>query len=401
MSHSPSIPRREKTIALLVAAGKSERMQSDMAKPYLTLDRESVLRRAVKTFMEHPMIDGVRVVIRREHHAAYKQAIEGLTLFPCVIGGNSRQESVRRGLESLVHRQPERVLVHDIARPMVSPKLISRVVEWLDVHKGVVPALKVTDTIKRVRDGVAVETLARDGLYAVQTPQGFHYAPLLAAHRAHAGDGLSDDAAVFEKSGGSIFMVDGEATNIKITTQADLAYMQHTLLTHLETRTGFGYDVHALVPHDADTPVGRQYIKLCGVHVPFTHHLLGHSDADVGLHALVDAILGALGAGDIGMHFPPDDHKWKGADSGRFLMHAYELVVARGGEIAHLDVTLVCERPKIGPHREQMVQHIAQMLKLSPERVSIKATTTEKLGFTGRGEGIAAQAVATLRLPRS
>ncbi len=392
---------REKTIALLVAAGKSERMQADKAKPYLTLDRESVLRRTVKIFMEHPLIDGVRVVIRREHHGAYKQAIEGLTLFPCVIGGDNRQDSVYRGLESIAHRGPERVLVHDIARPMVSAELITRVVQALDTHESVIPALPITDTIKRAEGGIAQETIPREGLYGVQTPQGFHYAPLFAAHRALHGKGLTDDAAVMERSGSKVFLVAGEATNIKITTQTDLEHMQTTLKNSLETRVGMGYDVHALLPHDADTPVARQYIKICGSHIPFTHYLQGHSDADVGLHALVDAILGALGDGDIGTHFPPDDHRWKGADSERFLMHAYELVAQRGGEIAHLDVTLICERPKIGPHREQMVQHIAQLLKLTPDRVSIKATTTEKLGFAGRSEGIAAQAVATLRLPRN
>ena len=391
----------EKTIALLVAAGKSERMQMDQAKPYLTLSRDTVLRRAVKTFLEHPLIDGVRVVIRREHHAAYKQAVEGLTLFPCVIGGNSRQESVRRGLESLIHRQPERVLVHDIARPMVSADLITRVVEALDTHEAVVPALQITDTVKRVKDGRAVETLERDGLYAVQTPQGFRFEALWQAHQAYANACLTDDAAVMEKHGTRIFMIEGEASNTKITTQTDLAHMQHTLHTYLETRVGMGYDVHTLAAHDADTPVARQNIKLCGVAIAHTHHLVGHSDADVGLHAMVDAILGALGDGDIGTHFPPDDRKWKGADSERFLMHAYELLVARKGELVHLDVTLICEKPKISPYREQMIQHISQILKLSPDRVSIKATTTEKLGFAGRSEGIAAQAVATIRLPRS
>lgn len=401
MPPSPPARKPESVIALLVAAGKSERMQSDRAKPYLSLGRESVLRTCVKTFLEHPMIDGVRVVIRREHHAAYKQAVEGLTLFPCVIGGNSRQASVLRGLESIVHRQPKMVLVHDIARPMVSAELITRVIEGLATHEAVIPALPVTDTIKRAVGGVATETLPRDELFRVQTPQGFHFEPLLMAHLAYAGLGLTDDAAVMERQGARVQLVEGDAANIKITTSTDLEHMQQNLMSQLETRVGMGYDVHALVPHDADTPVSRQHVRICGVNIAHTHHLLGHSDADVGLHALVDAILGALGDGDIGTHFPPDDQRWKGADSQRFLMHAYELVRQRSGEIAHLDVTIICERPKIGPHREQMVAHIAQLLKLSPNRVSIKATTTEKLGFTGRSEGIAAQAVATLRLPRS
>lgn len=394
-------PAKEKTIALLVAAGKSERMQMDRAKPYLDLEGQSVLRRTVKAFLGHPDIDGVRVVIRREHHAAYKREVEGLTLFPCVIGGSSRQESVCRGLESLVHRQPERVLVHDIARPMVSEALISRVVEALDTHEAVVPGLRVVDTIKRVQQGICMDTVPRDALFRIQTPQGFHFKPLLAAHIACRGAEMTDDAAVMEYCGRPVFVVDGEESNVKITTRDDMEMMQQQILAQRETRVGMGFDVHALVAHDPDTPVALQQIKICGVNISHTHFLLGHSDADVGLHALVDAMLGALGAGDIGTHFPPDDQRWKGADSERFLLHAYELVRQRGGEVAHLDVTIICERPKIGPHREQMVQHISQILKISADRVSVKATTTEKLGFTGRGEGIAAQAVATLRLPRS
>lgn len=204
-----------------------------------------------------------------------------------------------------------------------------------------------------------------------------------------------------KKRAAPVTLVDGEPHNQKITTGADLERMQGILAHHMETRTGFGYDVHVLRAHDPDTAVAQQQIKLCGVKIPFTHYLVGHSDADVGLHALVDAILGAISAGDIGMHFPPDDRKWQGADSERFLLHAYELLRNKGGELVHLDVTLVCEKPKVAPYREQMVNHITQLLKLQPGRVSVKATTTEKLGLTGRGEGIAAQAVATVRLPKT
>lgn len=391
----------EGTIALLVAAGKSERMQSDLAKPYLQLERESVLRKTVRAFMQHPRIDGVRVVIRREHHPSYKQAIDGLVLFPCVIGGDTRQESVRLGLESIAHRAPQRVLVHDIARPMASDALISSVLDALDTHEAAIPVLPVTDTVKRGHSGLVSETVSRENLYTVQTPQGFHFEALMAAHRRFGGESLPDDAALIEKSGGTVAMVQGDPANIKITTQTDLIAMQNLLAVHSEIRVGMGYDVHTLHLHDADTPVAQQQVKICGVKIPFTHYLVGHSDADVGLHALVDALLGALGDGDIGTHFPPHDIKWQGADSERFLLHAYERVTARGGEIVHLDVTLICERPKIAPYRDHMVQHIAQRLKLTPDRVSVKATTTEKLGFAGRGEGIAAQAVATVRLPRS
>lgn len=391
----------ERIIALLVAAGKSERMQSDMPKPYLTVGDYALLRRTAKIFLSHPQVDGVRVVIRREHHPYYRKAVEGLTMFPCVIGGQTRQESVLRGLESVAHRQPEYVLVHDAARPLTSHALISRVINALKDNAAVIPALPVADTIKRVSDGRVGETVPRENLYKVQTPQGFRFNTLLDAHRQFAGQALTDDAAVIEKAGGTVITVEGEIDNFKITTQDDIERMQTLLSLHMETRTGMGYDVHQLREHDTDTPISRQNIKLCGVRIPFTHRLLGHSDADVGLHALVDAILGAIGDGDIGTHFPPDDLRWQGADSERFLLHAYELVRARGGEIVHLDVTLICEKPKVSPYREQMVLHIAQLLKLSVDRVSVKATTTEKLGFTGRGEGIAAQAVATVRLPRN
>ncbi len=390
-----------KTIALLVAAGKSERMGGEIPKPYLHLGGEPILRRTIKAFLNHPEIDAVRVVIRREHHALYRRAIEGLTLMPLVVGGDSRQESVRRGLEALSHWQPECVLVHDAARPMTSPELISRVIASLDAHKGAVPALAVVDTVRRAKDGIAQETISREGLFAVQTPQGFNYQTLLATHRQLASENLTDDAALLEKTGVPVVIVEGDASNIKITTEADITMLEQAMTSDMETRTGMGFDVHALKPHDADTPMSQQYIKLCGIKIPFTHYLEGHSDADVGLHALVDAILGAIGAGDIGMHFPPDDRKWQGADSERFLLHAYELLKARGGELVHMDVTLICERPKVSQHREDMIKHIAATLKIAPDRVSVKATTTEKLGFTGRSEGIAAQAVATIKLPGS
>jgi 2-C-methyl-D-erythritol 4-phosphate cytidylyltransferase / 2-C-methyl-D-erythritol 2,4-cyclodiphosphate synthase len=375
-------------------------MQADMPKPYLHIGHEALLKRTVKQFLSHPEIDGVRVVIRREHHPYYRKAIEGLTLFPPVIGGDTRQESVLKGLESIEHRRPERVLVHDIARPLASHALISRVLHALEKDKAVIPALAVTDTIKRVQKGHVGETVPRDNLYKIQTPQGFDYQTLLAAHRTLVGEGLTDDAAVIEKSGGDVVIVEGEIDNFKITTPMDMERMQTLLALHTETRTGIGFDVHQLKLHDVDTPLTQQDIKLCGVRIPFTHGLEGHSDADVGLHALVDAVLGAIGDGDIGSHFPPEDPRWQGADSERFLLHAYELVSARGGEIVHLDVTLICEKPKIAPHRDEMIEHISQILKLDKDRVSVKATTTEKLGFTGRGEGVAAQAVATIRLPR-
>ena len=316
------------------------------------------------------------------------------------MGGDSRQDSVRLGLESIAHREPTNVLVHDIARPLASPALISRVCAALKEHNGAIPALPINDTIKRAGAGLPLETVNRDYLYTVQTPQGFHFDDLFLAHQRLKGQNLTDDAAVMEHVGNHVTLVEGELDNIKITTSSDIMRMQNFLATHNETRVGMGYDVHTLAAHDTDTQRGQHLIRLCGVSIPFSHYLVGHSDADVGLHALVDAILGAIGAGDIGTHFSPEDPKWQGADSSRFLLHAYELLTKRGGTLLHLDVTLICERPKIAPYREQMITHISQLLKIAQDRISIKATTTEKLGFTGRGEGIAAQAVATIRLPR-
>lgn len=390
------------TIALLVAGGRSERMGGGLPKQYREVDGVSVIRRIVKTFMEHPEIDGVRVVIRREHHAYYKQALHGLNIIPCVVGGETRQKSVRFGLESIAHFDPQKVLVHDVARPLASKRLISRITLELNKKQAVIPVLKLADTVKRAEDNQITETLLRDGLVCVQTPQGFDYKTLLSAHKKAKAHGLefTDDSAVCEAAGISVFTVDGEGSNFKITSSADIKSMEMALNMNSETRTGIGYDVHRLEEHEADRPIAKQTIKLCGVRIPFTHHLVGHSDADVAMHALVDAILGAIGAGDIGVHFPPDDHKWKGADSDRFLIHAYELLKNSGGELVNMDVTIICERPKISEYRAEMIRHIAGLLKIDEHRISIKATTTEKLGFTGRAEGIAAQAVANVRLPR-
>lgn len=392
--------KKPQTVALLVAAGTSQRLGASLPKPYITLGGQTLLRRTVKVFLGHPTIDGVRVVIRREHHSMYKKAAEGLGMFPCVIGGETRQESVLRGLESLVYAAPQKVLVHDIARPMASPALIQRVADGIKPGAAVIPCLKITDTVRRMEEEGQAETVDRKHLYTVQTPQGFMFEEILALHQRYHGESVTDDAALFEKAGLHVARVDGEPDNMKITADGDIKRMQMAMGLLYETRTGMGYDVHPLKPHNPDTPVHQQIVTLCGIKIPHTHYLEGFSDADVGLHAAVDAILGTIGAGDIGQHFPPDDRTWKGADSSRFLMHAFELLKQRNGELVNLDITLICERPKVSPYRQQMRQYIAGLLKLAEDRVSIKATTTEKLGFTGRGEGIGAQAVATVRLLR-
>ena len=283
------------------------------------------------------------------------------------------------------------VLIHDGVRPLIDDTLIDRVLDALVRDPAVLPALPVTDTLKRVDAGLVLGTVERGGLYRAQTPQGFAYQSILAAHRAAAGAGLTDDVAVAEAAGLRVATVAGDEANLKITAPADLERAEQLLGGRLQLRTGLGFDVHRLGPGDG--------LVLMGVRLPGPLRLIGHSDADVGLHAVTDALLGTLGAGDIGSHFPPGDPRWAGANSALFLGHARGLVEAAGGRIEHVDATLICERPRIGPHRAAMVERLAGLLGLDPGRVSIKATTTEGLGFAGRGEGIAAQAIATVSLP--
>ena len=378
------------TAALIVAAGRGYRLGGALPKQYLPLAGRPVLRYSLETFARHPAIDAVRVVIHRDDLELYERAAQGLDLLSPVEGGATRQDSVRLGLESLGEVKPARVLIHDAARPFADAGLIQRMVDALAATPGAIPALPVADTIKRGVEGVIVETVDRHALWRAQTPQAFRYSEILAAHRSAAGQELTDDAAVAEAAGLAVGLVQGAEENFKVTTEADLGRAERLLAPGADIRCGNGYDVHRFGP-------GSQ-IMLCGIAVPHDQGLEGHSDADVGLHALTDAILGAIGAGDIGQHFPPSDPRWRGADSSRFLAHAASLLAERGGRLLSLDVTLICERPKVGPHRAAMVARIAEILGLEPSRVSVKATTTEGLGFTGRREGIAAQATATVAL---
>jgi 2-C-methyl-D-erythritol 4-phosphate cytidylyltransferase/2-C-methyl-D-erythritol 2,4-cyclodiphosphate synthase len=378
--------------ALVLASGRGARFGGSLPKQYLPLSGTSVLRHAVAAFAANRRIAGIQVTIRPEDRDVYDAALSGLDLLPPVPGGAERQDSVRLGLEALAPLEPACVLIHDGARPFPDTALIDRVIDALDSAPAAVPGLPLGDTIKRVADGFISETVDRSGLWRVQTPQGFHFDAILAAHRAVAGLALTDDAAVAEAAGIAPLIVVGSEANLKITTADDLATAERLIAArHGDIRIGQGYDVHPFGPGDG--------LMICGIQIPHSAGVVGHSDADVGLHALTDAVLGAIGAGDIGMHFPPSDPQWKGVSSDRFLAHAAGLVRARGGSIAALDVTIICERPRIGPHRAAMVERIAAILGIAPDRVSVKATTTEKLGFTGRGEGIAAQAVATVRLP--
>ncbi|MFY8107017.1 MAG: bifunctional 2-C-methyl-D-erythritol 4-phosphate cytidylyltransferase/2-C-methyl-D-erythritol 2,4-cyclodiphosphate synthase [Elstera sp.] len=378
--------------ALIVAGGSGSRFGGEIPKQYRALAGVPVLRRAVLAFLNHPAVETVQVVIRAEDRALYDSAVAGLTVLPPVIGGADRQSSVRLGLEALVSTALDAVLIHDAARPLVPDAVISTVLAAIAPGVGAIAALPVADTLWRGMDATCETLVDRQNLWRAQTPQGFLFSEILAAHRAAVGQSLTDDAAVATAAGLLVRLVPGSEAAAKITTEADLIRAEGQVRQRLtDVRVGTGFDVHALADGD--------HVTLCGVPIPHHRGLAGHSDADVGLHALTDAILGALSAGDIGQHFPPSDARWKGADSAVFLRHAAELVTARGGVIAHLDVTLICERPKIGPHRGAMQARLADVLGLPLDRVSVKATTTEKLGFTGREEGIAAQAVATLRLP--
>jgi 2-C-methyl-D-erythritol 4-phosphate cytidylyltransferase/2-C-methyl-D-erythritol 2,4-cyclodiphosphate synthase len=381
-----------KCIALVVAAGRGTRLGGERPKQYRILAGQALLRHSVERLAAHPGIDGVRVVFHPADRDLYDAAVAGLDLLQPVPGGAARQDSARLGLESLEALAPSRVLIHDAARPFIDHVVIDRVLDALGEAPGSVPALPIADTVKRGENGFITDTLDRARLWRVQTPQGFDYRAILAAHRSVAGMELTDDAAVAEHAGLAVRLVEGAEANFKVTTTEDFLRAEKLATPNSgDYRTGQGFDVHAFGPGD--------HVWLCGLKVPHDRGLVGHSDADVGLHALTDAILGALGAGDIGMHFPPGDPKWRNAPSHLFLRHAADLVAQAEGRIVHVDVTLICEAPRVGPHRAAMVARIAEILGLSPDRVSIKATTTEKLGFLGRGEGMGAQAIATLQLP--
>ncbi|MEE3627304.1 bifunctional 2-C-methyl-D-erythritol 4-phosphate cytidylyltransferase/2-C-methyl-D-erythritol 2,4-cyclodiphosphate synthase [Nitrospirillum sp. BR 11752] len=381
-------------LALIVAAGSGSRFGGDMPKQYLSLAGRPVLARTVAAFQNHPEVTAVRVVINPAHRDLYEAAVDGLDLPPPIAGGAARQDSVRNGLEAAAAEGGyDLVLIHDAARPLVDAASISAVIGALAEVPAALAAASVSDTLKRAdTDGAVAATVDRTALWRALTPQGFRFADILTAHRDLAGQELTDDAAVAEKAGLPVRLVPTNPDNLKVTHAEDLARAEKIIMNQLgDVRVGHGYDVHKFTEGD--------HIVLCGLKVPHTHKLEGHSDADVGLHALTDAILGAISAGDIGSHFPPTDERWRGADSGKFLQHAASLVTAKGGVIAHCDITVICERPKVGPHREAMVARVAELLEIAPDRVSVKATTTEGLGFTGRREGIAAMATCTVRLP--
>ncbi len=380
-------------IAVVVAAGRGARMAADLPKQYMDIGGEPLIRRTLQAFCSHPDIDGVLPVIHPDDAALFADAARGLNVMAPVSGGATRQDSVRLGLESLASQPPApaRVLIHDAARAFVSAPLISSVVQALNSHPAVIPGIRVVDTLKRENaNGMVYETVKRDDLWRAQTPQGFRFPEILAAHREFMVATLTDDSAVAEMAGLEVTLVEGEEDNVKITTTGDLDAARRKWTTGV-SRTGTGFDVHRFCDGDA--------VTLCGVTVAHTHSLEGHSDADVAMHALTDALLGAMAAGDIGSHFPPTEAQWRDVPSKIFLSHAAELLSSKNGRIINVDVTIICEMPKIGPHRTAMVERLAAILGIAGEQVNVKATTTERLGFTGRGEGIAAQAVITIILP--
>ena len=381
-----------RTAGLIVAAGRGTRLGDPVPKQYLDLGRGTVLARTVAALLAHPAIDALQVVIRPEDSDRYAAALSRCAdprLLPPVSGAEERSGSVRAGLEALARHRPERVLIHDAARPFVAPAVIDAVLAALDAAPAAVPALPVVDALWQASGKAAISSVPRDGLWRAQTPQGFRFAEILAAHRAHTGP-AADDVAVARAAGLTVRIVPGDEANFKITTTADLERARR-IGEPMDIRTGNGFDVHAFGPGTA--------VTLCGVKLPFERGLVGHSDADVGLHALTDAIFGALAEGDIGQWFPPSDPAWKGAASSIFLARAVERAAERGFTLSHLDVTLVCESPKIGPHAAVMRAEVARIAGIAADRVSVKATTSERLGFTGRGEGIAALATATLVRP--
>jgi 2-C-methyl-D-erythritol 4-phosphate cytidylyltransferase / 2-C-methyl-D-erythritol 2,4-cyclodiphosphate synthase len=384
--------------AVIVAAGRGVRAGAHMPKQFRPIGGAPMIRRSLQMLVEHPEVGAIQPVIHPEDVALFQASAAELDVLSPVFGGATRQASVRAGLEALAVRMPDIVLIHDAARPFASAGLVSRAILAAEKTGAAIPALPVTDTVKTVdSEGLVGKTIDRNTLRLIQTPQSFAYPALLDAHRRAAAQGredFTDDAALAEWSGMKVSVFAGEPGNIKITEPEDFARAEALQTSALgDIRTGSGIDVHAFGPGD--------HVTIGGIRIPHARALTGHSDADVGLHALTDAILGALADGDIGAHFPPSDPQWRGASSDQFLGFAVNRVRARGGRIAHLDLTIVCEAPRIGPHRDAMRARIAELAGIVIERVAVKATTSEQLGFTGRGEGIAAYATATLRLPWS
>ena len=382
-----------KVAALILAAGQGSRAGTDIPKQFRQIGGKAVLAHSVEAFARHPAVGAVYLVIGSGQQETVRTMIGDGQVTAIIQGADSRRGSVRAGLEAIAATGgADRVLIHDAARPFLSPSMIDQLLAALEQAPGAFPALPVADTLVKSTGNIAGDIVDRSGLYRVQTPQAFHFESIIRAHRAwDSSREATDDAQMLREAGHDILMVPGDERLEKLTYPQDFARAEAQLASCRTTRVGMGYDVHRLAADEE--------LWLCGVQVPHDRGLAGHSDADVAIHAIVDAVLGALSEGDIGSHFPPSDPQWRGAASSRFLEYAANRVTERGGRMEHIDVTIICEAPKIGPHRDAMRQRISKILAISLERVSVKATTTERLGFAGRREGIAAQAVATISLP--
>jgi 2-C-methyl-D-erythritol 4-phosphate cytidylyltransferase/2-C-methyl-D-erythritol 2,4-cyclodiphosphate synthase len=375
--------------ALIVAAGKGDRAGGAVPKQYAMLRGKALLAHSVDAFLEHPAIGSVHLVIGEGQEELARAALGSRSISSLAIGGAERQDSVRAGLEAMSGSGVTKVLIHDAARPLLDANMIDRLIAALDEADGALPALPVVDTLAR-DDGALGDVVDRTGLVRVQTPQAFHFDAIMTSHACWKGGIATDDAQMARAAGYEIRIVAGDPALEKVTLAADFAAAERRLAALRMVRTGMGFDVHRL---EAGKP-----LWLCGLEIEHDLGLAGHSDADVALHAVVDALLGAIGEGDIGSHFPPSDQRWKGAASALFVTHARDLVAERGGTIDHVDLTIICEAPKIGPVRDAMRARLADLLNIDMDRTSVKATTTEGLGLTGRREGIAAQAIATIRI---
>jgi len=385
--------------AVIVAAGSGLRAGGEKPKQYQEIGGKPVIWWTLKAFLDHPGVSRVQAVIGEGHEALYAEAVAGLELPPPVPGGGTRQDSCRLGIEALATHAPAKVLIHDAARPFVPQDLISHVIAWLDRYPAVIPGMPVSETIKFAPGGIVSHTIDRAGMWTAQTPQGFAYDAIRQAHRdAHQQQAanLTDDASVAERAGITIAMIPGRIENRKLTTAEDIDLADHAMIARQfanlpDIRVGQGIDIHPFEAGDS--------VTLCGVTIPHNRKLKGHSDADAAMHALTDALFGAIGEGDIGVHFPPSDPQWKGAPSRIFLVRAVDLVHRRGGLIANADITILAEAPKIAPHIAAMKDSLASLLHVAPGRIAIKATTMERLGAIGRSEGLMAFATVTVRLP--
>lgn len=383
-----------KSLALIVAAGRGQRAGGGVPKQYQQLGDYPVLEWSITAFLGS--VEKIALIVHPDDKIYYAPLTDKYKAFllPVIFGGDTRQDSVARGLAALAEESPDIVLIHDAARPFATNILVQRMIDALQAGDAAIPALPITDSLKRVdASRQVVSNISRDELWRAQTPQAFRFDLIYAAHRQFMGQAMTDDASLIEAMGKTVTVILGEERNFKITTEADFDMAKRMLEAEMETRIGQGFDVHAF-SQDINRPLWLGGLKLAE-----KGGLEGHSDADVALHALTDALLGALGLGDIGQHFPPSDSQWKNVPSERFLSHAFALLLSEGGRIINADLTIICESPKIGPYRDEMRNRIADILGIEAQRVNVKATTTEKLGFTGRSEGIAAQAVVSIKLP--